>query len=110
MIISIQTEFSRYFNSTPTKTEEKNTVKNFDIVNNIFNLSRKDFDITEITGLNKEDRDEVIQMVSNLINHKIVGFEILELNKKPYKSFIGTKLSADLSHLKPYKKKLDFFV
>ena len=110
MITSIHTELFQNIKSSTLTTDNKNTVKNFDIVNNIFNLSRKNIDITEITGLDKDDRDEVLKMVARLIKHKIVGFEILDLKKKPYKSFISTKLSSDLSHLKPYKKKLDFFI
>jgi len=92
------------------KHKENNTVNNFIIVNKIFDLTDRNFNIFSVLSLPEKDRNEVLKMTSRLLKRDIVGFEILDLRNRPYKSYIQTKIASDYAHLKPYRKRVDYFI
>ena len=98
------------FLSPNTDNRKNNTANNFKIVENVFDLTRKDFDLTSILTLPEEDLNEVLKMITSLIRKNIVGFEILEYREKPYKAYAESAVFPEISSLEPYKRKLDFSV
>ena len=98
------------FLSPDTNNRKNNTVNNFRIVENVFDLTRKDFNLTSILNLPEEDLNEVLKMITSLIRKNVVGFEILEYREKPYKAYAESAVFPEISGLEPYKRKLDFFV
>jgi len=62
-----------------------------------------------LTLLNSDDNNiinDVTQIIQKYVNRNIVGYEFLEVNKQPYKSFITTRIGdRTLYSARLYKNK-----
>lgn len=78
-------------------------------VDNYLNLSHRDsaalFD--DFTAPDSENKTAMLKTISNLIKRGIVGFEYLDLNDRPYKSYASTGMVKPASDLKIYRKNLN---
>lgn len=70
--------------------EISNTAKVYDKVDKFLNLG--DSDRLDIGELNEAERKEFLKMLSALIKKGIVGYEVLDVNGKPEKHFVDTKI------------------
>jgi len=93
--------------------EISNTSKVFKKIDDFLNLGKPDRLSTE--GMNKEEKDEFLKMLSILLKKGIVGYEVLEVDGKPEKHFIVNQIGnqriygAELYKNKSnFKDKLDY--
>jgi hypothetical protein len=83
--------------------EISNTAKVFDNVDKFMNLSR--LDRTDLRNMNSEEKKEFLKMTADLIQHGIIGYEVLEVNGKPEKHDITLQIGDErLYGAKLYKK------
>ena len=75
-------------------------------VDNYLNLShRNTYELFEaFTSPESENRTQTLNTISKLAKRGIIGYEYLDLNNKPYKSFISTGMVQPYSKLKIYRK------
>ncbi len=92
------------FNS---KFSDKNPESKFSAVDRIFNLgSENRFSLLQSIG-DKDELESTLQTISKMIKKGIVGYEYLDINNKPYKSFITTSIGDQrLAGAKPYREKM----
>ena len=86
-----------------------NTSKAFSKLNDFMNLGKPGR--LDLSGLNKEEKEEFLKMLSVLLKKGIVGYEIKEVNGKPEKHYmvnqIGDKriYDAEEYNQKKYEKR-----
>lgn len=73
--------------------EISNTSKAFKKVESFLNLGKPDR--LDTSDLNEAERDEFLKMLGKLLQHGIVGYEILEVDGKPEKHYLVTQLGND---------------
>jgi len=98
--------YSYTFNKSDVKrTAPQNSDSSYSkIIDKFFNLGYSGRQIIPLSTEAESD-ENVLKLVSNLLKRGIVGYEYLEINKKPYKSFISTRIgNFPLSKAKLYKK------
>lgn len=84
--------------------EISNTAKVYDKVDKFFNLGAEDR--LDISDLSKEEKDEFLKMIAKLIDKGVVGYEVLEVNKKPEKHYVDIQIGDErIKGAKLYKKK-----
>lgn len=94
-------------NSTPGDTKDSiefsNTSKVFARIDKFLNLGRPDR--LEINDLNKEEQQEFLKVLADLLKRGIVGYEILEVNGQPEKHYVVNQIGDErLSCAKLYKR------
>ncbi|MFO8032779.1 MAG: hypothetical protein R6U22_09570 [Desulfohalobiaceae bacterium] len=67
-------------------------VKVFDAADSFFDLSSRKR-LHGYLGLNTEERQAVAETVGELAKRGHIGYEILDIQDRPYKSFISTKMA-----------------
>ncbi len=83
--------------------EISNTAKVYDRIDKFLNLGRPDR--LDVSDLNDAEKKEFLKMLSDLIKHGIIGYEILEVNGKPEKHFIVNQIGDERIYgAKLYKK------
>ena len=90
-------------------SDDKLPPHSFDLygtVNEYLNLSHRKLNnlFSIINTADKEDLNTLFSMIQKLIKHGIVGYEYLNINNRPYKSFISTSLLQPYSKAKIYRK------
>ena len=73
-----------------------NTVKAFDTLDACLNLGSPGR--LSLRGLNPEEMEEFLQMLSTLLKKGVVGYEILEIDDKPEKHFIVTQIGDERTY------------
>ena len=78
-------------------------------VDNYLNLShRNTYELFKVfTSPESGNKTQILSTISKLAKRGIIGYEYLDLNNKPYKSFISTGLVQPYSNLKTYRKNLN---
>ena len=114
---SINLQFSHSENKTPGTNipgqlnlpDDKLPPHSFDLygaVNEYLNLSHRKLNnlFGIINTADKEDLNTFFSMIQKLTKRGIVGYEYLNINNRPYKSFISTSLLQPYSKAKIYRK------
>ena len=99
---------NRAKNNSPGTQDIYRKIRTADKIFDLGFSNRFDY-IVPLLSAGKKGRQKInplLNIISSLLKKGIVGYEYLDVNNRPYKSFITTRIGdLRLSGAKPYRKK-----